>query len=118
MSVGTFVAPQRPGSVPAVVSEVVEHEIELVRKQRPERVVEVDREAVAVAYNDAWAGGIPVPPERCHGAVAQAHIVHGERLGHLPDLRAFGVAHRGTGQGLIQRGGSRYLISPLDAPIV
>ena len=97
---GHMVAAQRPGSVPAVVPEVVEHEIEGVRELRPERVIEVDREAVAVAEHDARAGGIPVTPERDHGAVAQAHVMHGKGLGHLPDLRAFRVTHGGAGRGL------------------
>ena len=39
----------RPERVPAVVADVVEDQVELVNQERPERIVQVDRHAIAMA---------------------------------------------------------------------
>ena len=42
-------------AVPAVVPEIVDHQVEVVREQRPERIVEIGGETAAVAQDDSEA---------------------------------------------------------------
>ena len=45
--------------VPAMISEVIDYEVELVGQKRPEGVVEIDRQTVAVAKNERGPSGLP-----------------------------------------------------------
>ena len=70
--------------VPAVVPEVVDDQVVVGRQQRPERVVEVDGEAVAVAQDEAGSRRIPVAPQDDDGGGVHLHGVGGQRPGYLP----------------------------------
>ena len=50
-------------SIPAVVPQVMDDDIELIGEQRPEGIVQVDRQAVAVSQYEPGAIRIAMPPE-------------------------------------------------------
>ena len=54
------VVPLGADVVPTVVPEVVDHQVEIARKQRPEWVIEIDREPAAVAQDDPGSRRIAV----------------------------------------------------------
>ena len=55
------------GRVLAVIPQVEHDDIEVIEEERPERVVEVDREPVAVAQQQAGPIPVPIPPYRDRG---------------------------------------------------
>ena len=82
-----------PDGIPTVVPEVVDHQVEVVREERPERVVEIDGEPVSVAEDEPGAGGVSVPANGNDGLVVETDLAHRERFGDLPDgLRGHAVA--------------------------
>ena len=81
---GNRMASERPNGIPAVISQVVDDQVEIVRQQRPEGNIQINGEAVAVAQNEPRACGISMTPQRNHGVVVHAHVVRGMRLGYLP----------------------------------
>ena len=70
--------------IPAVVPEIKDDEVELVGKQRPERVIEIDRQTVPMAQHEPGAVGIPVPAQGRNGVRVEADFAHRARLGDLP----------------------------------
>lgn len=70
--------------VPAVVPEVVDHHVEIVRKQRPERVIEIDRETVTMTQDETWTLRISMPPQRDAGVVIHGNVNRGMRFGDFP----------------------------------
>ena len=55
--------------VPAVVSEVVQNKVEVVDKQRPERIIGVSRKPVPMTEDYPGAGRIAMPSEPSNGAI-------------------------------------------------
>ena len=78
--VGANVAPR----VPAVVSEVVHHEVEPLAQLGPERVVEVDGKPVAVTQHQPRPVGVAVPAENEAAAVGGFDLDRRVRFGHSP----------------------------------
>ena len=70
--------------IPTVVSQVEDDQVEIVGQQRPERIVEIDGETVAVAQNQPRAGRIPVTPQDDDRVIVHADVTGGKRLGYLP----------------------------------
>ena len=70
--------------VPAMISEVIDYEVELVGQKRPEGVVEIDRQTVAVAKNESRAVRIAVTPQGDDGVIVHGNIHCGQRLGYVP----------------------------------
>ena len=79
------VVPLGADGVPAVVPEVIDHQVEILREQQPEWVVEIDGEPVPMAQNEPGARGIPVPAHGGDRPLVEANLAHRERLGHFPD---------------------------------
>ena len=75
------VIPARADRVPAVVPEVVYDEIEGVGEQRPERIVQVDREPVGVAQDQPGTRWVAVPTHRRDGVVVETNVNRGKRFG-------------------------------------
>ena len=67
--------------VPAVVSEVVQDQIETGTEQRPEGIVRVRGQSGPVAHDEPWTVRIAVPPEDQQRAVVCANLGSGVRLG-------------------------------------
>ena len=74
--------------VPAVIPEVIHDQVEVRREQRPERIVEIDCETVAMTQHEPWTGRIPMPSQDGDRVRVQAYLAHRERLGYLPDSLA------------------------------
>ena len=70
--------------VPAVVPEVVDHHVEIVRQQRPERIIEIDRETVAMTQYETWTLRVSMTPQRDAGVVVHEDVNRGMRLGDFP----------------------------------
>ena len=70
--------------IPAVVPEVIDDEVKLVGKQRPERVIEIDCKTVPVAQNEPRAVRIAMPSQRGDGVLVEADVTPREWLGYLP----------------------------------
>ena len=72
--------------IPTMVSEVIDDQIELIGQERPERVVEVDGQSVAVAQDKARTRRVSVTSQRDRGDIVHADIMSRERFGYLPDV--------------------------------
>ena len=81
---GEVVALEGADGVPAVVAHVVDDDVVVVGEERPEGVVEVDGEAVAVAHDEARPVRVAVPAHGDDGVVVHAHGERGKGLGDLP----------------------------------
>ena len=57
-----------------MVPEVVEHQVKVIGEQRPERIIEVDREAVGVTQYEAGSGWIAVTAYRYNGPVVKPDV--------------------------------------------
>ena len=82
--------------IPAVVSEVVDDQIEVVCQQRPERIVEIDRQTVAVAQDQARAFRVAVTPQDDDRVIIHADITGGKRLGYFPHGCSTGLTRSGN----------------------
>ena len=72
------------GGIPSVVPEVVDNQVEIVDQERPERVIEIDRQPVAVAQDEPRAFRIPMTPQNDDGVIVHPGFTSGERFGYLP----------------------------------
>ena len=72
------------GGIPSMVPEVVDDEVEVVDQERPKRVIEIDRQPVAVTQDESWAFRIPVTPQNDDGVIVDPGFTSGERFGYLP----------------------------------
>ena len=66
---------KRSGGIPAVVSEIVDDQIKFVGQERPERVVEIDGQPVAVAQNESRSRRISVASQGDDGGIIDADVV-------------------------------------------
>lgn len=71
--------------IPPVGSQVVHDEIEVLGKQRSERIVEVDGQAIAVAENEPGSVGIAMAAKQYRRPIAHSHFVDRPRFGNAPD---------------------------------
>lgn len=70
--------------VPAVVPEVVDYHVEIVCQQRPERVIEINRETVTMTQYETWTVRISMTPQRDAGVVIHGDVNRGVRFGDFP----------------------------------
>jgi hypothetical protein len=83
LGVRVAIAPGRGGRILAVVAEVEDDDLEPVGEGAPERVVPVDREAVAIGHDEPHGGlAPPVTADTDASAVAHDEV---ERLGRGRD---------------------------------
>ena len=79
-----IMVPEIAYRIPAMVPEIVDYQVEIVGEERPERIIKVNRETVAVAHDESRSLRVSMPPQRNDGVVVHADIVSGKRLGQLP----------------------------------
>ena len=72
------------GRVPAVVTKIVQNDIEPVDKQRPERKIRIRRKSVGVAEDEPRPCRVAVSSQDDGGSVGHTNLGHGQRLGNLP----------------------------------
>ena len=78
------VGPDIAQRVPAVISEIVEYDIETVGKQGPERIIQIGRQPVAVTQNEPRAVRVTVSPEYADGAAGYSNLGSSKRFGYFP----------------------------------
>ena len=76
---------QGTNSIPTVISEIVDDQIEIVGQQRPEGIIEINRQTTAVAQHEPRPCRISMTAQRDDSAIVHANIVSGKRLGDFPD---------------------------------
>ena len=75
-----------PDAVPAMVSDVVDHQVEIVGEQGPERVIEIDGKTVAVAQHEPDAGiRIAVPAYDGRRPLVDGDLAYRMRFRNVPD---------------------------------
>ncbi len=72
--------------IPPVVPEVVDKQVEVIHQQRPERIVEVDRQPNSVTHDDPGSIWITMSTHGGYGMVIKPDPVHRARLRELPYL--------------------------------
>ena len=82
--VGNRVTSERACTIPSVVSEVMDNQVEIVDEERPEGIIQVDGKAVAVAQNEPRAGRVSMTPQGNHGVVVHLHVQGRKGLGYFP----------------------------------
>ena len=70
--------------IPPVVSEVVDHQIEVLGEQRPERVVLIDGETIAMTEHKPWTPAVPMSPQGHECAVFHAYEMCRDGRGDVP----------------------------------
>ena len=70
--------------IPAMVSHVIDNQVEVVGEEGPERVVEVDRQTVAVTQNESRSSRVSMTPQTNDGVIVHADFINRKRLGYLP----------------------------------
>ena len=73
--------------VPAMVSQIIEDQVEVLGEQRPERVIKVDGKTVAMTQNEARTGRVTVLSQEGDCILVQSGFVHRDGLGNLPHSR-------------------------------
>ena len=81
---GNVVVIERRNPVPTVVPHIVNEQVEFFGKERPERVVEVYGQAVAVAEHQPGPVRVAVPPHDNAGFRVHRNFVHRNGLWQLP----------------------------------
>ena len=71
-------------SIPAMVSHVIDNQVEVVGQEGPERVVEVNRQTVAVTQNESWSSRVSMTPQTNDGVTVHAYFINRKRGGNLP----------------------------------
>lgn len=70
--------------IPAMVSHVIDNQVEVVGQEGPERVVEIDRQTVAVTKNEPRSSRVSMTPQTNDGVIVHADFINRKRLGDLP----------------------------------
>lgn len=70
--------------IPAMVSHVIDNQVEIVGQEGPERVVEVDRQTVAMTQNESRSSRVSMTPQTNDGVIVHADFINRKRLGDLP----------------------------------
>ena len=70
--------------IPAMVSHVIDNQVEVVGEEGPERVVEVDRQTVTVTQNEPRSSRVSMTPQTNDGVIVHADFINRKRLGYLP----------------------------------
>ena len=76
---------QRADSIPTVISEIVDDQIKIVGQQRPEGIVEINRQTIAVAQHESRPRRISMTTQPDESVVIHANIASRKRLGYFPD---------------------------------
>ena len=76
---------QGTDSIPTMVSEIVDNQVEIVRKERPEGIIEINRQTVAVAQDEPWARWISMTAQSDDGVIVYANVASGKWLGYFPN---------------------------------
>ena len=76
---------QGADSIPTVIPEIVDDQIEIVGQQRPKGIIEINRQTTAVAQHEPRPGWISMTTQSDDGVVIHANIASGKRLGYFPD---------------------------------
>ena len=72
-------------SIPTVVSEIVDDQIKIVGQQRPEGIVEINRQTIAVAQHEPRPRRISMTTQNDGSIIVDANFASGKRLGYFPD---------------------------------
>ena len=67
-----------------MVPQVMDNQIKLIGKQRPERIIKVSRKTVGVSQYKPGAIRIAVPPKDNDSVVVHSNIMGGQRLRKHP----------------------------------
>ena len=70
--------------VPTMVSEVVNEQVEFVDQERPERIIEIDRQTVAVAEHKPRSIRISVTAQYNDGIIVDPNFANRKRLRYFP----------------------------------
>ncbi len=70
--------------IPAMVSHVIDNQVEVVGQEGPERVVEINRQTVAVTQNESWSRRVSMTPQTNDGVTVHAYLINRKRSGNLP----------------------------------
>ena len=70
--------------IPSMVSHVIDNQVEVVGEEGPERVVEVDRQTVAMTQNEPRSRRVSMTPQTNDGVIVHADFINRKRLGDLP----------------------------------
>ena len=71
--------------IPTVVSQVVDDEVEVLGQVRPERIVEVDGQTIAVAEDQSNPIGVAVAAKQNRRLGTHIDFVNSQRFGDAPD---------------------------------
>ena len=75
-----------PDFIPAVVSEIMDYQVEIVHEQRPEGKIEIDSQTVAVTQDKPRTGRIPVPAHGNNSVGVRADFTNGSGFWYLPQV--------------------------------
>ena len=70
--------------IPSMVSQIKDDQVKLLTQERPERIVEINRQTIAVTQDKLWPCNVAVPTQYNCRISIHPYIIHRMWLRNLP----------------------------------